>query len=325
MTELFRDFDFELLDDPTFREDSVREELIVPLLSALGYSPSPPNRIIRSQRLQHPYVFIGTAKKPISIVPDYLLQREGENAWVLDAKGPNETIDSGKNVEQAYSYAMHKDVRVPVYALCNGHQLVVFHVSHWPAIINVALQDVVTVWPMLVALLGTKGAWPDGRRPGFLPDMGLSLRKAGLIYDEHGQKLYHLFTEFPVEHVVKLEDTLFSITGRYRAHDSAYMLTFDFGPEEYRHLLSELHPTVSERIRSKLSRQPFWIDLQGGDVPFVTVDAELGDEVNTNENESYCPFIAKEFIAEPSDLASAPTNERHSSNKQAQSRDAARD
>ena len=140
MTELFKDFDFELLDDPTFREDSVREELIVPLLSAFGYSPSPPNRIIRSQRLQHPYVFIGTVKKPISIVPDYLLQREGENAWVLDAKGPNETIDSGKNVEQAYSYAMHKDVRVPVYALCNGHQLVVFHVSHWPAIINVALQ-----------------------------------------------------------------------------------------------------------------------------------------------------------------------------------------
>ena len=49
MPRLFADFDFALLDDPDFREDSVREELIVPLLTALGFSASPPFRIIRSK------------------------------------------------------------------------------------------------------------------------------------------------------------------------------------------------------------------------------------------------------------------------------------
>jgi hypothetical protein len=71
-------------------------------------------------------VYIGSVKKPITIIPDYLLQRDGENAWILDAKGPAEDISSGRHVEQAYSYAIHKDVRVPLYALCNGRRLLVF-------------------------------------------------------------------------------------------------------------------------------------------------------------------------------------------------------
>src|SRR5207248_10165866 len=98
MADLFRQFDFRLLDDPEFREDSVREALIVPLLSALGYTQSAPYRIIRSRRLEHPYVYIGTVKRPVSIVPDYLLEQDGQNAWILDAKAPGENIDSGKNV-----------------------------------------------------------------------------------------------------------------------------------------------------------------------------------------------------------------------------------
>lgn len=34
----FSQFDFHALDDPDFREDSVREALIVPLLKELGFS-----------------------------------------------------------------------------------------------------------------------------------------------------------------------------------------------------------------------------------------------------------------------------------------------
>jgi len=34
-------------------------------------------------------------------------------------KAPSENIFTGKNVEQAYSYAMHRDIRVPLYGLCN--------------------------------------------------------------------------------------------------------------------------------------------------------------------------------------------------------------
>ncbi len=42
-------FDFNLVDSPGFKEDSVREEIIHPLLKALGYAASGPNQIIRSK------------------------------------------------------------------------------------------------------------------------------------------------------------------------------------------------------------------------------------------------------------------------------------
>src|SRR5689334_10704831 len=90
MSHPLQHFDFNLLNDPDFREDSVREEIVVPLLGALGYSASPPHKIVRSRPLPHPYVYIGTAKKSVTIIPDYLLQRDGNNAWILDAKAPAE-------------------------------------------------------------------------------------------------------------------------------------------------------------------------------------------------------------------------------------------
>jgi hypothetical protein len=39
-------FDFQLLDSRGFKEDSVREEIVLPILNALGYAGSGPNRII---------------------------------------------------------------------------------------------------------------------------------------------------------------------------------------------------------------------------------------------------------------------------------------
>ena len=55
-TNIYQDFDFQLLNDPDFKEDSVREALIKPLLNALGYSASSSNKIIRSKGLTDPYV-----------------------------------------------------------------------------------------------------------------------------------------------------------------------------------------------------------------------------------------------------------------------------
>ncbi len=38
--DILKDFDFSLFDLPEFKEDSVREEIIVPILKELGYSAS---------------------------------------------------------------------------------------------------------------------------------------------------------------------------------------------------------------------------------------------------------------------------------------------
>lgn len=67
-------FDFSLLDNPEFKEESVREEIILPIIKGLGYSANKPYQIIRSRRLLHPFVSIGSKRKEIFIIPDYLFE-----------------------------------------------------------------------------------------------------------------------------------------------------------------------------------------------------------------------------------------------------------
>jgi DNA modification methylase len=139
---LFEGFNFDLLSSPDFKEDSVREEIVLPVLHTLGYSAGGLNQIIRSKALQHPFVNMGSTRKNITLIPDYLLTVSNKPAWILDAKAPLEEITSGENVEQAYSYAIHPDIRVNIYALCNGREFVAFRVNDSKPIIYVQLSEI---------------------------------------------------------------------------------------------------------------------------------------------------------------------------------------
>jgi len=152
-TYILDGFDFDLLSDSGFKEDSVREELVVPLLKGLGYQSSGDNRVIRSKKLTHPVVTTGAGNRQITNYPDYLLQVNGESAWVLDAKGPDEDIVNGKNVEQAYFYAIHPEVRVSYYALCNGKQFALFTITEQSPVLHFNLQEIEKHWVELNSLL----------------------------------------------------------------------------------------------------------------------------------------------------------------------------
>jgi len=105
---MFNNFDFQQLYSPDFKEDSVREVLILPIINRLGYVNT---QVVRSKSLQHPFLKIGSKKRPINLVPDYLFKVEDSYAWVLDAKSPAETITSGDHIDQIYSYAIHPEIR----------------------------------------------------------------------------------------------------------------------------------------------------------------------------------------------------------------------
>jgi len=61
------DFNFSAVDQPSFKEDAVREEIITPILHALGYKATGDLRIKRSKKLIHPFVMIGSKKHKINI------------------------------------------------------------------------------------------------------------------------------------------------------------------------------------------------------------------------------------------------------------------
>ncbi len=58
-------FDYDMLNNPEFKEDSVREEIIMPLIKALGYDYKGKYKIVRSRKLQHPFTMIGANKYKI--------------------------------------------------------------------------------------------------------------------------------------------------------------------------------------------------------------------------------------------------------------------
>ncbi len=144
--EIYKNFDFNLLGDPDFKEDSVREALIKPLLNALGYSASGENKIIRSKGLTDPYVNRGSKRKRIRLIPDYLMEVQGKYAWVLDAKSPDEDVFKGDHIEQIYSYAIHPDVRVKFYALCNGKEFILFEISKREPVLYFQLSEISQHW-----------------------------------------------------------------------------------------------------------------------------------------------------------------------------------
>ncbi|MBO4827405.1 MAG: type I restriction enzyme HsdR N-terminal domain-containing protein [Prevotella sp.] len=116
---LWRNIDFhELKNNHEKKEDTVREVIILPLLKYLGYRE---DNIVRSLTLKHHFLKTGSNKKhPIHLIPDYVLKIEDRYAWVLDAKGPRENLLDEDYVGQAYSYAVHPEIRSIYFALCNG-------------------------------------------------------------------------------------------------------------------------------------------------------------------------------------------------------------
>ena len=82
---IFGSLDFSTLkDNHEFKEDSVREVIIMPLLEHLGYKQE---NIVRSLNLRHPFLKIGSNKKrSIQLVPDYVLRIENSFAWVPNKK-----------------------------------------------------------------------------------------------------------------------------------------------------------------------------------------------------------------------------------------------
>lgn len=150
MKSILHQLDLQYLNSPDFKEDSVREVIILPLIQALGYQNS---QIVRSKRLQHPFLKIGSKKRPINLVPDYLFKIEDSYAWVLDAKSPTENITTSDHIEQVYSYAIHPEVRTKFFALCNGKEFILFRQDQEEPLIYFAMQEIDAHWQDLQVYL----------------------------------------------------------------------------------------------------------------------------------------------------------------------------
>lgn len=109
-----------------WNEVNVCEEIITPFIKLLGYSPNDgPNRFLRELPVPHNLTRFGTKSERARVIPDYLVQVNGKNAFVLEAKAPSENIKTGKHVAQAYSYATNIEIKIKRFVLCNGREFII--------------------------------------------------------------------------------------------------------------------------------------------------------------------------------------------------------
>jgi hypothetical protein len=175
---------------------------------------------------------------------------------------------------------------------------VVFDISKGPAVVDVPLNEIAREWLKIVGLLGCRSAWPLGIRPGFRPDLGLALTKAGLVADKSGKKFMHVMMSVRLTTVGKVEDGLYCVSGVCDEDDPpGFLVTFDFGSDEYLNFLAKLAPNLAEQVGTALSRQPYTFRFPPlEEAPDMAIAGSIGDTVYTNENESYVPFIVQKFI-----------------------------
>lgn len=128
-----KEFDFVFNED--FKEDSVREFIISPLLKELGFmnrdSKNPkPLELALSLKITAPTILGSNEKITFTRFPDYVLYVDSRPHCVLDAKAPKIEINAQSKAErQTFYYAINPELKAPFYALCNGKSLTLFETN----------------------------------------------------------------------------------------------------------------------------------------------------------------------------------------------------
>jgi hypothetical protein len=296
---MFETFDFTELDDPSFKEDAVREEIVAPILRKLGYRPTGRRRVQRSKDLVHPFVMIGSKQHRVYIVPDYTLFLKDKPLAILDAKNPSEPIVNSVHVEQAYSYSIHPEIRCDYYGLCNGRELAMYNVGRWEPVSRFRIQDVNSDWQAVRnALDHTHLQLPlsvDLQR-----DYGTHARRAGV-----GKDVFISFLDCPLKNLDKVRDNAFTATADHYSGGVDYLVSLDFDQRNLRKLLSFLPVRVADELREGLGRQPFQMALFGSII--ISCHGRLRERVN-GAFEDFVPIIVEDVIAAYADPTLVPEN-----------------
>ncbi len=280
---------FKELNNKEFKEDSVREVIISPILKALGYSAFEENRIVRSKSLEHPYIQFGTRRESIKIIPDYLCEVNGEAKFILNAKAPAENIQTGKNVEQAFSYAIHREVRVKLYALCNGLEFIIFHVDRIEPALHLNVCEIEERWEDIIKILSPI-AFLKPHIFNYKPDFGVRLIKSGptLNFECH-------FIGAWIGTLGRVNDDLFTFTSVIPFAEEC-LGSFDFTRAQFDDFMRQVPADKYELIKSRLTSYPYSYHAESKSESFeVTFSCKLGDRVYCNDEEYYFPLKVVSF------------------------------
>lgn len=139
------------------KEAAIREDWIRPLLHHLGYGPGTMNQIEYEEelKLRRPVRLLGSTKFRVDYLPTVL----SRGLWLIEAKAPSKASFWDEHLGQAWSYATHPEVNVPLMAIANGVRIAVYDVTRvdWEnPVIDLRAMDLSARFNELFAVIGAR-------------------------------------------------------------------------------------------------------------------------------------------------------------------------
>ncbi|WP_099495128.1 type I restriction enzyme HsdR N-terminal domain-containing protein [Stenotrophomonas maltophilia] len=274
--------------NPEFKEDSVRELVIAPLLEKLGYSHKGDVRVARSKPLSHPFIRIGTRNHPVTTIPDYTLYYKDKPILVLDAKAPSAEVHSNSHVQQAYSYAIHPEVQCREFSLCNGRAIAFYDIYQREALAVIDYSEFEDKWELLRKHLSPEYITEPARRR-FAPDFGLALHRLGV---RSQVELCMLGVRLNL--YARIDEKMFTASANTEHAGEPHMVSFDFEHPMLDVVVSSLPDELAKKFTSAMSRAPF--KASAGLAIELDLRCHLGELVKV-EGDHFSPLIVDEVLA----------------------------
>lgn len=158
-------------------ETDVREHIVRPFLTSLGYAYGTAANIRTEQTFRYDRAFLGRKNQakdpPLTGRADYILEVASYGRWVVEVKSPSEAITRDV-VEQAHTYAAHPEVAAFYFLVTNGREFELYRTSRLEApLMRWNWYDLEEVRLALVNLLGPEAIQRKARL--LEPDVGKPL------------------------------------------------------------------------------------------------------------------------------------------------------
>lgn len=290
--EELKKIEYKKLENYGFKEIDVREEIVMPLLKALGYNFTGDFKIIREKKLINPFNMVGTKKYPINIFPDYILECKGKCCCIIEVKSPSKTLKKEEYIGQAYSYAVHREVQAEFYALCNGKSFILYRTNLLRPILEFDLEEIEIYFDYLNKFIGINSIEKNEaeNKNRIVKDLGIHLKMISSSEVEH--RFY--FSNFLIDSIMLIDNNTYCITENTLLEGDEYCGTFDFNSEK----LLKLKPYLKEKEFEELNRvfdgSPVIVDLE--DIIKIDIECELGEKIFENKNEQYMPLKIRNFF-----------------------------
>jgi hypothetical protein len=167
---------FESHNVSEMNETDVREAIVRPLLTALGYRHGTKANIRTEITLRYDQAFLGRKapnKDPkLQGRADYICEVIPYGRWIVEVKSPNKVLDLD-DAQQAHTYAAHPEVAAKFYLVTNGREFRIYQTgSPFEPMLSWQLEQSDRIFHAVANLLG-----PD------------AIEKAGKVLLDHGRPL----------------------------------------------------------------------------------------------------------------------------------------